>query len=123
MSSNPRNKVDAVSTDKPDASEWKSMSLGSTALKDDTNKLVNDYKTAFVINHRNAELIRDAAQHILDNPQQADGKDLNFTINIGKFFDPENLSANVRKYFTHRVYVTKDSMEKIGKTFADYIKS
>ena len=117
---NPRNVIKkeetvAGGTERTPASEWKSLTLGSISLRGANGELINDYNTNFVINERNAQLILDAAQFVVDNPGE------NITLKASPFFEGTQ-SAKVLKHFTHRFYVMSDTLEKIGKTPADYVK-
>lgn len=119
MSNNPRNKVsnEVVSNDVVDSSNWKTMTLGSLSLKGNDGKLLREGKVDFTINARNAEIIRDAAQFILEN------SDEKITISAGTFFEDARVSDNVKKYFSHRLYISADTVAKFGKTLGDYVKT
>lgn len=120
MSANPRNKIgqEAASNsgaNLSDPSSWKFMTLGSLALKDGRN-LVREHDVGFTINARNAEMIRDLAQFVLDN-KSADEK---ISINASPFYE-DAASENVKKYFSHRMYISAETVAKTGKSFADYV--
>jgi len=120
MSRNPRNvavKEEVNNTrEAVDTSSWKTMSLGSLALKGNDGKLLREGMISFTINSRNAQVILDAAQFALNNPEEK------ITISAGTFFEDANVSDNVKKYFSHRLYISAETVEKMGKSFADYIK-
>jgi hypothetical protein len=133
VSKNPRNKIGSegeASTGSGSASgsegsninpnDWKFMTLGSLALRNG-KQLVREHDIGFVINARNAELIKDAAQFVLDNPTDAEGKDQRISINASPFYE-DSVSDKVLKYFTHRLYISSETVAKMGKTFADYFK-
>lgn len=126
--SNPRNKTSVTSVGqdssegkKSNPDDWKFLTLGSIAVRDG-KKLIRDYDVSFVINPRNAEIIRDAAQFVMDNPTDADGKEQRVSINASPFYE-DSVSENVLKYFTHRLYLSAETVAKWGKKFSAYIKS
>lgn len=120
MVQNPRNAVqteEASNTGaKVDPSNWKTLTLGSLSVKGNDGKLLREGAISFTINSRNAEVIRDAAQFIMDN---ADEK---ITISAGTFYEDANISDKVRKFFTHRLYISAESLTKMGKAVVDYVK-
>jgi len=113
---NPRNQVVETTTNEVDTSAWKTLTLGSLALKGSDGKLMREGAISFTINARNAEIIRDAAQYVLENNEDR------VTISAGTFFDDAKLSDNVKKFFSHRLYISADSVAKFGKKLADYVK-
>jgi len=117
--SNPRNTAAAsapVAGKVVDPSTWKTMSLGSLSLKGEDGKLLREGAASFTINDRNAQVIRDAADYILANPQEK------VTISAGTFFADANISENVKKFFSHRLYISAETLTKMGKSIADYVK-
>jgi len=115
--SNPRNKVNTQeSNNVVDSSTWKTLTLGSLALKGSDGKLMREGAVSFTINARNAEIIRDAAQYILENNEDK------ITISAGTFYEDAKISDNVKKYFSHRLYISADTVAKFGKKLADYVK-
>ena len=115
---NPRNAVRKNENTESsfDASNWKTMTLGSMAVKGKDGQLMREGQISFTINSRNAELIKDAAEYILSNPEDK------ITISAGTFFEDANISDKVKKFFSHRVYVSAETVAKLGKTIADYVK-
>jgi hypothetical protein len=121
---NPRNnlktkEVTEVTTN-INPNDWKFMTLGSVAVRNGKT-LVRENDVSIVLNSRNAELIRDAAQFILDHPVDADGKDQRISINASPFYE-DSVSDKVLQYFSHRLYISADTIKKMGKTFSDYYK-
>ncbi len=122
---NPRNqtaKSEPAQTNSgvPSPDQWSFMGLGSASLKNGRD-LVRDNDFSFVINPRNAEIFRDAAQFVLDNPEDDQGKEQRITLNAAPLYE-DKVSEKVLKYFTHRVFISKETVAKWGKSFADYVK-
>lgn len=123
MAQNPRNKAPQTNTVTPaansngpkDPSEWSTLGLGSLAYKDGSGNLAKEGSISFTINSRNAQVIKDMADFILNN------SDEQLTVSAGTYFNEDALSAKQKKFFSHRIYVSKDTLEKIGKTPADYV--
>ncbi len=118
--SNPRNTLakteEVADSGIKSPSEWKSLGLGSISLKNSEGKLIRDFSTNVVINDRNAQVILDAAQFVLDNPTES------ITIKASPFFEGTQ-SEKVLKHFSHRLYVMTETLERMGKSPADYVKS
>jgi hypothetical protein len=125
--SNPRNKTNTAEATETkhegtlDTSNWNFMTVGSLSLRDGKN-LVRDHDLSFVINSRNATVLRDAAQFVLDNPTDAEGKEQRISVNGSPFYE-DKTSESVLKYFSHRLYISKATLSKMGKDFVDYLKS
>jgi len=122
--SNPRNTntnttVGSEEQTKSSPDDWKFLTLGSLAVRDG-KKLVRDYEISFVINPRNAQVIRDAAQFVMDNPVDAEGKDQRISVNASPFFEGA-ASENTLKYFTHRLYLSAETIAKWGKKLSEYV--
>lgn len=116
MSKNPRNNVEKVeSNDVIDSSTWKTLTLGSLALKN-KDGLMREGAISFTINARNAEILRDAAQFVLENNEEK------ITISAGTFYEDAKISDNVKKFFSHRLYISADTVKKFGKKLGDYVK-
>lgn len=122
---NPRNAVlktevkETVESKEFNPDSWKYMTLGSLALKDGKN-LVREHDISFVLNDRNAEIIRDMCDFILKNPLDAEGKPTKMSINASPFYEGTN--ENKTRYFSHRIYVSADTLGKTGATFSKYVK-
>lgn len=117
---NPRNQTSAAaqSSDSkefnPDS--WKYMTLGSASVKNGKT-LVRENDVNFTINTRNAEIIRDLAQFVIDNAE----KDERISLNASPFYE-NSVSDKVLQHFSHRLYVSAEAVGKMGKKFSDYIK-
>lgn len=116
---NPRNQLAKPTTTevRKDPSEYKSMGLGSLSLRSSDNKLVKDNSINFTINNYNAQFFKDAAEFVLANPEER------VSISAGTFYDETKLSPKQRDRFSHRIYVSAETVAKVGKSIADYIKS
>jgi hypothetical protein len=118
---NPRNasaKVEEVSTMKP-PSEWKSISLGSLSLKDG-RELVREYDASFVINERNAKILKAACEYILNNPVDAEGKSTRVSITAYPFYD--NVPETKKKFYSHSIKMSAETVSKFGK-IEDFVET
>lgn len=119
---NPRNTGTAVvegngaEVKQIDPSSWKTLTLGSLSNKGNDGKLLREGAISFTINSRNAEIFRDAAQYVLDNQEEK------VTISAGTFYEDANVSDKVRKFFSHRLYISAETIGKMGKAVADYVQ-
>lgn len=115
---NPRNKAVETTNEvtRKDPSEYKSMGLGSLSLRSADNKLIKENAINFTINSYNAQFFKDAAEFVLANPEER------VSISAGTFYDESKLSPKQRDRFSHRIYVSADTVAKVGKTIADYVK-
>lgn len=123
MAGNPRNNTATKETvtqtegGSVDSSNWKTLTLGSLALKGNDGKLLREGMASFTINNRNAAIIKDAADFIMNNP------DKKVTISAGVFYEDANISDNVKRFYSHRLYISAASVAKWGKKLADYVTS
>jgi len=110
---NPRNQV-AAPAQEAEVKEFKSKTVGSAALKG-PDGLVRDFTLSFTINNYNVGLLKDLVNFVEANPEEK------ISINAAPFFEGGASEAKLAR-FSHRVYVTAQTLEKLGKKVSDYIE-
>jgi hypothetical protein len=119
---NPRNNTTApvtTNTGDFDPDSWKTMGLGSASLRNGKN-LVREGDMSFVISDYNAAFLKDAAEFVLNNPTESEGKPTRISINAYPFFD--TVTESMKAHFSHRLCVSAETLAKIGKKISDYVK-
>jgi len=125
MSGNPRNSTATTNNTTEevtlDTSTWKTASLGHGAIKNSKNNREFERETegAFVINKYTADKVLKLAQAVVKQLDEGNDK-AGVTIRISPIFSDANTPESITKDFSHRQYVMRESVEKIGVDFNDF---